>query len=110
MIVGKWKINPAFFRYCALCLRGYRGDQRLDVSEGEGECLQSLRIAGDLRNVIGHDHAVVADLLVNTHGLKHVHIAVVNKCFLKIEESAADVAEVNVEDFSALPEITDDVE
>src|SRR5262245_65375533 len=47
----------------------YGLDQRLDVSQGEGECLQPARVVLVPRHVIGHEHPRVADLLVGHHRL-----------------------------------------
>src|SRR5207247_10820065 len=44
------------------------------------------------------------------HRLQHVHVAVIDERFLKIEEPAADVAEMDVEDLLASAEPADDVE
>src|SRR5262249_2451183 len=89
---------------------GGGGDQRLDITEGERIRLQPLRISGDLRHVIGHDHSVVTDFFVDAHRLQHVHVAVVNERLLEIEKTPANIAEMDVEDFSALAEISNDIE
>jgi hypothetical protein len=38
--------------------------------------------------VVGPDHAVIADLLVDPESLEHIHIAVVGKSLLKTEVAA----------------------
>src|SRR5262249_3576035 len=84
-------------------------DQRLDVAEREGERLRLPRVALDLRRVVGHDHAVVTDLLVDAHAADHVHVAVVGERLAEVEEAALDVAEVDVEDLPAAAEPADDL-
>src|SRR5437660_281976 len=84
-------------------------DERLDVADGEGERLRALFVARDGGNVVGHDHPVVANLLVDAHRPDHVHVAVVREGLLEVEELALDVAEVDVEDLVPLPEVADDV-
>ncbi len=90
-------------------LRGYGGDQRLDVAECERESLAAVD-ALDLRHVVGHHHAVVADFLVDAHRLQHVDAAVVDEGLTEVQESAVDVAEVHAEDLLARAEVADDVE
>src|SRR5207253_8588666 len=57
----------------------------------------------------GPHHAVVADFLVHPHGLQHVDVPIVDERLLEVEEAAADVAEVHVEDLLARAEPADDV-
>src|ERR1043166_5550349 len=91
----------------SLC--GHRCDQRLDIPERERESLQAID-ALDLRHVVRHQHAVVADLFVNARRLQHVDAAVVDERFTEVEEAALDVAEVDAEDLLARAEVADDVE
>src|SRR5207302_3111010 len=83
------------------------GDQRLDVAERERERLEAAGVAGDRRHVIGHHHPVESDFLVHPHRLQHVDVAVVDERLLEIQEAAADVAEVDVEDLPAAAEVAD---
>ena len=59
--------------------------------------------------MIGHDHVSVADLFVGAQGFVHIYIALVGEGLDEIAETAADIAEVDVEDFVALPEVADDI-
>src|SRR6188508_3417996 len=71
------RTSPRGFRTgSALC--GDGGDQRLDVAERVGESLLAVD-PFDLRDVVGHHHAVVADFAVDTHRLEHVDAAVVDE-------------------------------
>src|SRR2546427_7293872 len=88
------------FHHGLLALRRYRGDQRLDVAEGVRESLETVD-ALDLRHVVGHHHAVVADFLVDAHRLQHVHAAVVDERLAEVEEPSVDVAEMHAEDLLA---------
>jgi hypothetical protein len=76
----------------------------------ERKTLHVRRVAFDLCKVIRHHHAVVADLLVNAHGFQHVDVAIVNECFLEIEETASDVPEMHIKDLLARAEIPDHIE
>ncbi len=49
-------------------------NRRLDVAEGEGERLSGAAIALDVAHVIGHNHAVVAGLLIHEQGPRHVYV------------------------------------
>src|SRR5438552_204438 len=82
----------------ASALRGYRGDERLDVAERVREPLAAVH-ALDLRYMVGHHHPVVADFLVDAHGFQHVDGAVVDERLAEVEEAALDVAEMDAEDF-----------
>ena len=73
-------------------------NQRLDVSEGEGERLRAALVAVDVRHVIRHHHAVVAHFLVDAQCARHVHVAIIGERLLEVEEAALDIAEVDVED------------
>src|SRR5271169_2620520 len=81
-------------------------DQGLDIPEREGKCLMPARIASNLGNVVGHDHPVVAYLFVHAHGGNHVDVTVVWKRFLKVQKTASDVSEMDVENFAPRTEIT----
>ena len=54
-------------------------NERLDVSEGEGEGLFAGVVAIDFRDVVGHQHAVVADFLIGADGADHIDVAVVGE-------------------------------
>src|SRR5580704_3975297 len=60
--------------------------------------------------MIRHNHAVVANFLVDTHRLIHVHIAFVGKCFPKVEKATLDIPEVDIEDFTPGAEIANNIE
>src|SRR5260370_3900677 len=75
------------------------------VSEG----LMAVGVTFDARNVIGHQHALVSDFFVSLDGLDEIDVAIVGEGFLEVQESAADVAEMDVEDFLARAEVADDV-
>src|SRR5207249_3429099 len=95
--------NPSRF-----CSNGR--DQGFDVTECESEPLVTVRITGDLRNMIRHHHAVEADLLVYAHRLQHIDIAVVDECLLEIQEASADIPEMDVEDLFPASEIPNHIE
>ena len=59
--------------------------------------------------MVRHDHAVIADLAIRPQGPRHIDVAIVGHHFCKFEETAADIAEVHVEDFPPAPEIPDHV-
>src|SRR5260221_1947312 len=90
-------------------LRRHGGEQRLDVPEREGEARHAVD-ALDPRDMIGHHHAVVADLLVDAHRLQHVHAAVVDERLAEVEDLSLDIAKVHVENLLARTEVADDVE
>src|SRR5438034_3558369 len=94
---------------CRLALRGHRGDKRLDVAKRKRESLVTVN-ALDARYVVGHHHAVVADLLVDAHRLQHVDAAVVDEGLAEIEKASVYVAEVHAEDLPARAEVANDVE
>src|SRR5438067_1170544 len=94
---------------CPSALAVHQLDQRLDIAEGEGKGLRAAGIAFDDGYVVGHDHAVVADLLVDAHGPDHIDVAVIGEGLREVQEPAFDVAEVDVEDLAPLPEVADDV-
>src|SRR4051812_37103478 len=60
--------------------------------------------------MIRHHHAVVPDLLVNPHRLQHIDVPIVYEGFAKVQEAAADVPEMDVEDLASGSEVADDVE
>src|SRR5262249_33289064 len=60
--------------------------------------------------MVGHQHAVVADIFVNANSFDEIYIPIVGEGLLKIEKAASDVAEVNVEDLFATAEVADHVE
>src|SRR5438876_10610341 len=84
-------------------------DQRFDVPECEGKGLIAVRIARNLGHVVRHHHSVVADLSVNSHGLQHVHVTVVDERFLKAQETPANVSKVDIENLAPAAEISNDV-
>src|SRR2546423_1329544 len=69
----------------ALAVHGL--DQRLNIPEGERERLVPVRVALDGRRVVRHEHAVVANFLVDAQRLEHVHVAVVGERLLEVEEA-----------------------
>src|SRR5262245_54008126 len=90
-------------------LRAQLLQQRLNVAETKRERLLPAGIADDLRHMVGHDHALVADVAVRSQSAGHIHVAVVRKGLLKSQEAAADVAKVHVENLSPAAEIADHV-
>src|SRR5262245_36177787 len=86
-----------------------RGDQCFDVTKRESKSLQAVLIALDMRHMIGHHHAVVTNFFVYTHCLEHIDVAVVDECFLEIQETSADIPEVHVKDFAPCAEVSDHV-
>src|SRR5271154_1388242 len=84
-------------------------NQRLDVAEGEREGLLAAVISVDFRDMIRHQHPVVADFLVGSNGADHVHVAIVGKSLAKVEKAAFNIAEMDIEDLFPLAEIADDV-
>src|SRR5205807_670542 len=87
----------------------YHLDHGLDVTDLEGEGEPGF-VSFDLRGVVGHKHAVVADLTVYTGALQKVDVTFVWKCFTEIQTMSFNVAEMDVEDFLAQSEVADDVE
>src|ERR1700692_2854072 len=47
-------------------------DQGIDVAERVGECLIAASIAGDSRDMVGHQHAIVADVPIYADYLDEV--------------------------------------
>src|SRR5438105_7941965 len=84
-------------------------DERLNVTKGERESLGPAGVTFDVGDMVRHDHAVVADFLVDAHGSDHVHVAVVRKRLLKIEKSPFDIAKVDVEDLAPASKVADNV-
>src|SRR5262249_40927804 len=60
--------------------------------------------------MIRNHHAVETNLFIDTHGLQHIDITVVDERFLKIQKPSTDVPEMDVEDLFASPEVADDIE
>ena len=87
----------------------HRLDEAANVAIAEREGLKSVGIAGCGRNMIGHQHVLVADFLVCLNSLHHVHVALIGVDLDKVVTVAADVAEVDVEDLVALAKVTDNV-
>ena len=90
-------------------LRIHRLNQRLDVAVAERERLILPRVVLVPRHVVGHHHVRIADLLQRPHHVEHVHVAFVREHLLEVVATAADVAEVDVEDLPARPEVADHV-
>src|SRR5262249_3587614 len=84
-------------------------DQRFDITERESEALIAVPVAVDLRHMIWHHHAVETNLFIDTHGLQHIDITVVDERFLKIQKPSTDVPEMDVEDLFASAEVADDI-
>ena len=62
------------------------------------------------RHVVGHEHVGIADLLVHLDRLHEIDVAFVGKDLDEVVAMAANVAEMDVEDFFARAEVADDVE
>src|SRR5215469_11974700 len=75
--------------------------ERLYVPEAVCERLLAAGISLEFRNVVGHEHPVVSDFLVRPDRLDEIHISIVGKRFLEVQETAFDVAEVNIENSPA---------
>ena len=58
--------------------------------------------------MVWHHHIRVVNLFERTQRFEHIHIAFVRKDFDKIEETALDVAEVDVKQLLPLTEIADE--
>ena len=87
-----------------------RLQQRCDVAINEGECCSLWIGSRDLRHMVGHQHVLVANLLVDLDALEHVDAAFVGEHLHEVEFVSSDVSEVDVEDLFATAEVTDDVE
>src|SRR5579864_555062 len=88
---------------------GDRLDQSANVPIAECKGLQRARISLRQRNMIGHKHVGVTDLLVNLDCFDKVNIAFVRKDLNKIVPVSANVAEVDVEDFFANAKISNHI-
>src|SRR5438128_801534 len=86
------------------------GDECFYVAKRVRKGLRTIRISGDLRNMIRHHHSIVANFFIDPHRPQHVDIAIVDEPFLEIQKAAADITEVDVEDLAARAEVTDHVE
>src|SRR5579862_8841215 len=79
----------------------------LNIAEGEAERLRANGVSFDVRHMVGHDHPIVTDLLIDAHGPDHIHVAIVGEGFLKVQEPPFDIAEMYVEDLAATAEVAD---
>src|SRR5918995_3552238 len=97
------------FRSSLLRFSRDRRNDGLDVAQREREALHVIGIAVDVRDMIRHQHAVVADLLVGARRLQHVDAAVVDERLAEVQIAPVDVAEVDVEDlpFEAANHVVD---
>src|SRR5262249_20463134 len=93
-----------------LGFRSDRGDQRLDVTECEGEALVTVRIAFDLRYMVRHHHPVKAHLFIDAHRFQHIHVAVIDEGFLEIQKPSTDISEMDIEDFASAAKVADHIE
>src|ERR1700720_1094963 len=84
-------------------------DQSADIAETKGERLLAAGIIGNLRHVVGHQHARIANLFVNLDGLHEVDITFIRVYFDEIVAMAANIAEVHIEDLLPHTEVTDHV-
>ena len=78
----------------------------VDVAIAVGESDSSSIFTSQTGYMVGHEHVFVVDFFVDLDGLEHVDIAFIREYFDEIEESTFDVAEVDVENFISLTEVT----
>src|SRR5580693_1373722 len=86
-----------------------RLDQAANVSVAECEGLQRSGIGLGQRNVIGHKHVGITNLLVNLDCFDEVDFAFVREDLDKVVAVAANVAKVHVEDFLACAKISNHI-
>ena len=60
--------------------------------------------------MVGHKHVGITNLLVHLDGLDEIDVAFVGVDLDEVVAMAANIAEMNVEDFLARAEVADDVE
>src|SRR4030095_12605311 len=63
-------------------------DDRLDVADRVREPLHLVVVAAHVRYVIGHQHPVVTDFLIDACGLQHVDAAVVDERIAEVPTAA----------------------
>ena len=80
-----------------------------DVAIAEGKGGLEWRFSIDMRHMVGHDHAIDADFLVDPQARSHVHVAGIGKLLGEGIAAALDVAEVDVENLLTFTEPADDV-
>ena len=92
----------------------HRGKHCFDVPDRVGESLlRAFLVALERGNVVGVDAAAEADLLQFQQNLEHVHVAIVEQRLLERArggQAAADIAQVNHEDFSLAAVVVDFVQ
>ncbi len=88
----------------------YGLEESPNVAVLESESLLLARVPIDLRGMVRHDHSVVADLLIDPHCPHHVDAAIIREGLLKVQEVPVNVAEMDIEDFTFLAKVPDDVE
>src|SRR5205807_1173689 len=89
---------------------GYGRDERLNVTEGVGECLKTSRIAGNRGDMVRHHHPVVVHFAVHAQCSQHIDVAIVDERLTEVEKPSANVSKVDVEDLLADSEIPNHVE
>src|SRR2546430_8981396 len=81
-------------------------DQSADIAETKGERLLAAGIVGNLRDVVGHQHAGIPNLFVNLNGFHEVDITLIRVYFDEIVAMAANIAEVHIEYLLPQTEVT----
>src|SRR5437016_4326166 len=84
-------------------------DQSVNVAERVRKRLATACIAFDARDVVRHQHSVVADFLVYPYHLDEVDVAIVRERLLEFQKSAFDIPEMYIENLVPASEITDDI-
>ena len=59
--------------------------------------------------MIGHHHAVEADLFIYSHRLEHIDIAVIDERFLEVQKTSTDVSEMDIEDLAGAAKVADHI-
>src|SRR5262249_35411118 len=67
-------------------------------------------VSGNSRDMVQHQHVLVADVAIGRERASHVHVTLVGEGFHEVEPATPDVAEMYVEQLAAFAEPADHIE
>ena len=86
----------------------YRLQSRVDIAKGIGKPDFARFGSTDAGNVIGHDHVLVTNVLVDLQRPNHIDISFIGEYLYELTQPAFDIPEMYVEDLLALAEVAHD--
>ena len=81
----------------------------MDITEAIPEPDATGIFTGDARHMVWHDHVGIVNRFEGTQRFEHIHIAFVWKDLDEIEETALDVAKVDVKQLLSLTEVAENI-